>query len=89
MKERRLKELCGSKSHKECQSSHPTAGLTNPHFEGQPTTKGLKPEQGSGGVIQEGKGGPDVEHPLVDAEGDHELVDEAGNVKQFLSAPVW
>ena len=40
LKEGRLKELCGSKSHKECQSSHPTAGLTNPHFEGQPATKG-------------------------------------------------
>jgi hypothetical protein len=41
------------------------------------------PEKSGGREVEEGEGRAEVQHPLVDAEGDHELVDKAFEITKW------
>ncbi len=51
-------------------------GKDLPHFISVDVLGDHRPEQGGGGVVEEGKGCADVQHPFVDAKCNHKLIDE-------------
>jgi len=59
-------------------------GKDFPHFIGVDILGDHRPEQGGGGVVEEGKGCSDVQHPFVDAKCNHELIDETKMKELFI-----